>query len=275
MPDTRPPRERERPAPDAPARNPFAPPTAHVEDVCAPINDTLADGPNKVAAGRGFAWWREGWRIFREAPWLWIGIGVALVIISALISLVPVAGDLATSLLFPVFGAGLMLGCRAIDAGEELRFNHLFAGFQNKLGRLLMIGALILLGGVVVAIAIVIAFGVGTATFGGMLGGAGAMDLLGILLIFGIALLVLLVAMAMWFAPALVALHELTAFEAMKLSFRGCLRNWLPFLAYGLALIGIAILASLPLRLGWLVLMPLIYCSTYAAYRDIFTTERP
>jgi hypothetical protein len=272
MSDTRPPRGKERPTPGTQARNPFAAPTAHVEDVRAPINETLADDPNKVAAGRGFAWWSEGWRIFREAPGLWIGIGVTLMIINILVGLVPVVGDLATSLIFPVFGAGLMLGCRAIDAGEELRFGHLFAGFQDKLGRLLMIGVLVLLGSVVI-IAIAFAFGVGTSVFfGGTQTGASDMNLFTLLLVLGIVLVGLLAIMAIWFAPALVALHELTAFEAMKLSFRGCLRNWLPFLAYGLAFIGIAILASLPLGLGWLALMPLIYCSTYAAYRDIFTT---
>jgi hypothetical protein len=263
MPDTELPRGRERPPSGAQARNPFAPPTAHVEDVRAPIDDTLADGPNKVAAGRGFAWWREGWRIFREAPWLWVGIGVTLMIISVLVSLVPAVGDPAGWLIYPVFDAGLMIGCRAIDAGEDLRFNHLFAGFQNKLGRLLMIG----MPGCIITFA----YDRGTGHFDGMLASAGDMDPLGLLLVLGIALAALLL-MAAWFAaPALVVLHELTAFEAMKLSFRGCLRNWLPFLVYSLAFIGIAILATLPLLLGWLVLVPLIYCSGYAAYRDIFT----
>jgi uncharacterized membrane protein len=278
MPDTNSPHGREHPAPGAQTRNPFAAPTAHVEDVRAPVNEMLADDPNKAAAGRGIAWWHEGWYIFREAPWLWIGLGVSLMIINVLISLVPVAGDLATSLLFPVLGAGLMLGCRAIDAGEYLRFGHLFAGFQNKLGRLLMIGVFALLGVfaiVFVVSGIAIVFGAGiTAISDGTLDGAGITDPLGILLVLGIVLVGLLAVMAMWFAPALVALHELTAFEAMKLSFRGCLRNLLPFLAYGFAFIGFAFLATLPVGLGWLVLTPLIYCSTYAAYRDIFTTER-
>jgi hypothetical protein len=276
MSDTKLPRGRERPASGAQARNPFAAPTAHVEDVRAPIDDTLADDPNKVAAGRGFAWWREGWRIFREAPWLWIGIGVTLIIVILLASLVPIVGDLATSLLFPVFGAGLMLGCRAIDAGEELRFDYLFAGFQNKPGRLLMIGVLVLLGTLaVIAIAFVfgIGFGIGASVFfGETQAGANDMNLFMLLLVLGFVLVGLLAMMALWFAPALVVFHELTAFEAMKLSFRGCLRNWLSFLAYGLAFIGIAILACLPLLLGLLVLMPLTYCSIYAAYRDIFTT---
>jgi uncharacterized membrane protein len=77
--------------------------------------------------------------------------------------------------------------------------------------------------------------------------------------------------MSVWFAPALVALHDLTAFEAMKLSFRGCLRNFLPFLIYGLVSIVLAVLATLPIGLGWLLLVPSLVCSVYASYRDIFT----
>ena len=41
-------------------------------------------------------------------------------------------------------------------------------------------------------------------------------------------------AMLNWFAPALVALRGVSAIDAMKLSFVSCLRNWLPFLLYGL-----------------------------------------
>jgi uncharacterized membrane protein len=84
-------------------------------------------------------------------------------------------------------------------------------------------------------------------------------------------LLIVPLGMSIWFAPALAALHELTAFEAMKLSFRGCLRNVLPFLSYGLAAIVLAIVASIPLGLGWLLLIPVACCSVYAGYRDIFT----
>ena len=76
--------------------------------------------------------------------------------------------------------------------------------------------------------------------------------------------------MAMWFAPALVVFNERGVLEAMKESFRGCLRNIVPFLVYGLAGLVLSILASIPLALGWLVLGPVLVASIYAAYRDIF-----
>ena len=77
-------------------------------------------------------------------------------------------------------------------------------------------------------------------------------------------------AMAIWYAPALVILNDIPAAEAMKLSFKGCLRNMVPFLVYGVVGIILAIIASIPLALGWLLLLPTMICSTYVSYREIF-----
>lgn len=274
MSDTGSPSRKERPLPAAWTNNPFEAPTAHVEDARTTIDDTLAVDPNGVGAGRGAAWWSEGWHLFREATGIWIGISIVLVIINIVVGLVPVVGDLATSFLFPVFGAGLMLGCHSVESGEELTFGHLFAGFQNNLGRLLMVGVLYLVGiAVIIAIAAALGFGGGFAAAAA--GSRNTAALSGLLLgsLVALALGIPLV-MSVWFSPGLVVLHDLTAFEAMKLSFRGCLRNILPFLIYGLLFVVLAALASLPLFLGWLALMPVMFCSTYASYRDIFTNGR-
>ena len=75
---------------------------------------------------------------------------------------------------------------------------------------------------------------------------------------------------AHWFAPALVVFHQLGPVEAMKDSFLGCLRNVLPFLVYGIMFTLLAILATIPLGLGWLVLGPVTVASIYTAYRDIY-----
>ena len=78
------------------------------------------------------------------------------------------------------------------------------------------------------------------------------------------------VAMAYWFAPALVALNGLGPVAAMKTSFLGCLKNILPFLLYGLVAMLAGLLAVIPLGLGWFVLGPVLAASMYAAYRDIY-----
>ena len=81
------------------------------------------------------------------------------------------------------------------------------------------------------------------------------------------------VAMAAWFAPALVVLNDMGVGDAIKASFWACLKNIVPFLVYGLILFGLAIVASIPFGLGWLALGPTLAASVYAAYRDIFYTS--
>jgi uncharacterized membrane protein len=77
-------------------------------------------------------------------------------------------------------------------------------------------------------------------------------------------------AMAMYFAPSLVALDQVPVLKAFSLSFFGCLRNILPFLVYGLVAMLMLILGTLPLLLGLLVVLPILTIAVYTAYRDIF-----
>jgi len=93
-----------------------------------------------------------------------------------------------------------------------------------------------------------------------------------VLLVMLVMLLLLVpVAMMFWFAPVILVLNdEVGVLESMKLSFRGCLKNLLPFLLYGLLGFVLSIVASIPLMLGWLVLTPVVIASIYAAYKDIY-----
>jgi uncharacterized membrane protein len=85
-----------------------------------------------------------------------------------------------------------------------------------------------------------------------------------------LALMVPLMA-AYWFAPALVMMHDMKPLAAMKASFVACIRNFIPFLVYGIVMTIAAIVAMIPFGLGLLVWMPVAIASTYIAYRDIFT----
>ena len=93
--------------------------------------------------------------------------------------------------------------------------------------------------------------------------GAGFAALIGIVLFS-------LLMMAMQFAPMLVFFRSVPPLHAMKLSLRAFLHNVGPMLVYGLTLMLLAVLASLPMFLGWVVLLPLIFTSLYASYSDIF-----
>jgi len=255
--------------------NPYAAPKAAVADAPVPQGEYVAGG-KKVLAARGWNWLADGWTLFKAAPGLWIGINVVFVVILFALALVPLLGPVAQSLLMPVFMGGILMGCRAIDDGSGLQFNHLFEGFKTRFGTLVSVGALYLAGFVAIMVVVMIITGaglMGLVMSGGAGQGAAPTGAAAVTLLLAILLataLALPLVMAVWFAPALVVFHDLGAVDAMKQSFTGCLRNILPFLVYGIIGFVFAILASLPVGLGWLVLGPVIAASVYTSYRDIY-----
>lgn len=229
-------------------------------------------GGRKVDAGQGIEWLKEGWQVFLKNPGVWIAISVIALIIFVVLGFIPLLGQLAANLLAPVISAGLLIGCRALVQGEELKIEHLFAGFQQQTGNLVLLGVLALAASVVIGIVSFAIVG-GSAATGAIVGNsAGAGMALGG---FMLAMLVVLalaapLAMAMWFAPALVVFRNRPPIEAIKASFNACLTNLVPFLVYGVLLFVLAIVAALPLGLGFILLLPVAAGSVYAAYVDIF-----
>jgi uncharacterized membrane protein len=76
--------------------------------------------------------------------------------------------------------------------------------------------------------------------------------------------------MAIWFAPALVYFNDMAPVAALKASFSANLKNWLVMLVFGLIVLVLCFFALLPMGLGFLVLMPVLYAALYASYKDIF-----
>jgi len=261
-------------------------------------------GPAARSAGHGWAWISRAWSLFKQEPRIWL-LAVALVyLVTIALSMVPVVGSLATMLLGPVFAGGLMLGAQTQQRTGTLSVVAGFDGFSRHGGQLALVGVLYLLGVVLVFVAA----GLVAVTAGGL--SAGSLEALntgdpeavaaamgpGILSLVLVAMLFFVpLLMAYWFAPPLVALEGLSALDAMRMSFRGCLKNILPFLVYGLALF--FLLVALSLLFGLLaamlsaiaeslavvavaLLIPLmlvfaviVVLSIYTGYQDIFLSD--
>ena len=245
--------------------NPCHPPQAD-QNVPRQVEDLALVAPRKRNAGAGLDWFKKGFAYFKMEPWTWIGSVLIFWILFMGVSMIPFISVLST-LLWPVFSAGFMLACYALYRGETFGVGVLFAGFSRNLGSLIAVGALYFLGTLVIMVVTV----VGMILAGGGPGGGPENPLLAALV--GLVMFGSMVPlmMAVWFAPPLVVFHGLRAPRAMSLSFQGCWRNMIPFLVYGLVGLVLAIAATLPLMLGWLVLGPVIFSSTFAAYLDIFT----
>jgi hypothetical protein len=225
-----------------------------------------------VDAGRPVEWIKAGWKLFLKNPGIWIAQVVIGGIILIVLSVIPVLGHLASNFLAVIFAGGMLLGCKSLAEGGELRVDHLFAGFKQNTGNLVMVGVYYMVG-MVIVFAVMFAIGGGGMLSGALVGrGAGAGLIAGGIILAALVGMLLFtpLAMAVWFAPPLVVFHNVAPLEAMKASFFVCLKNVWPFLVYGVILLVLTFLAAIPVLLGFLVLMPVLLGAHYTSYRDLF-----
>jgi hypothetical protein len=230
-------------------------------------------------AGRGLAWFTEAFYSFRHNVGAWMGIGFILFIFGVISLTIPLF-SLILQLFTPVLIGGLLLGCRDSSNGGQLSLHHLFAGFSHATGNLLLLGILYTIGAALILALMagmaIIAVG-GSVIVSAIING----DPLTILDNLILLLLVILVGsllfvpllMSVWFGPALIVFEGYSPLHAMKHSFLGCVKNTLAFLVYGLVGLVLAVFATLPLMLGWIVLLPVTIIGFYLSYRDIYAQD--
>jgi uncharacterized membrane protein len=230
----------------------------------------------KLPGERGWAWIKQGYALFMKAPLLWLTLLIICIVAAVLVSLIPVVGEPLVSIATPVVLIGLMAGARAVECGEELELAYLFSGLQKCTVQLLALGVIAVIGQYSI-FAVMQAAG-GEALVSLMMSHepisdpavmtqavAGA----GFALLIGAALFSTLM-MAMQYAPMLVYVNGLSPLIALKISLQAFLKNMNAMLVYGLTFMAFAVLASLPMMLGWLVLLPVIFTSLYVSYSEIF-----
>ena len=145
---------------------------------------------------------------------------------------------------------------------------------------LLILGLLYLVGIIICMIPLFIAMG--SMMFSMMTGGMGSsygmmndISLGSIFLGYLLSMLLIIpLYMALWFAPALVVLHNLEPIAAMKKSFEAGKVNVVPILVYGLiSVLLLPILTMLTLGLGVLLILPIMLLTYYTSYRDVWTDQ--
>jgi uncharacterized membrane protein len=231
-----------------------------------------------VDSGRGAAWWTESWALFMKNPGMWLVFGVIFFIGSAVLSMVPVLGGLVVAVATQVIVGGWMLSARKLDSGGTLQPADLFLGFKEKLNPLLVLGAMALGASIIIMLVagvmgggafIGMAMGGAARSTGGMMAGAGMM----LLTLLVVMVLGFVFAMAFWYAPALIVFRDVAPVDAVKASWSATLTNVVPLLIYGVIWIVAAVIASIPLMLGWVLLLPLTMLGMYRSYIDLF--EQP
>lgn len=231
----------------------------------------LLDEPVSLPAGSGVDWLKHAWAIFMARPLLWVGFAICYLVGFLVLSLIPIinffVGFLGTFIL-----AGVAYVAYQIDMDEPVGFGDFFMGFRHNVSQQVLLiiinfAAVILL---IIAFALLATvFGAGiNMTTGDFQGGMSlVMVLIGLVALFFYVPLI----MCMWLAPILILFHDVPAFSAMKMSFRACLKNILPFFVFGILLIPATIIAMIPLGLGLLILTPVMMIAGYSAYKQMLT----
>jgi hypothetical protein len=235
------------------------------------------DIPRKVAASQGFQWVATGFRLYRKGPLLLsAAFGMLFGVVMAL-GLIPVIGGSLSELASPLMVAGFMAAYRALDEGNELELPQFMAGVQGPAIPLMAVGAVQLLGALLIS---QVMLGMGFDPQAVMAAAKNAEtspeQLQALLnqsmpaLLTGMALFTPLI-MATWFAPALILFGGARPLTALGVSMRAVVKNWAAMLTNSIALGLLLFLAALvPMLLGLLVAMPVLFGSLYASYQALF-----
>jgi hypothetical protein len=246
-----------------------------------------------VPGPRGWRWLTEGWKLFRSAPLSWLALVFGYWMLMTVVSILPLIGVVAVLVLVPGFSIAFMAASREAEQGRPVQLSLLFAGFrQNLRGQLV-------LGGVYFA-SIALLLSVSMLADDGALArwmvtgarpGTQVVQSDAFLSSLMVAATIYIpIMMLFWFAPTLVAWHGMPVGKALFFSLFACLMNWRAFTVYsiGCALVLLVapfiVLFVLMLASGGtlrpaamavlfpfvLSMMPTLFASFYASYRDIF-----
>jgi uncharacterized membrane protein len=208
---------------------------------------------------------------------VWMGLSAGWMLITLGLVLVPLVGGVAANLLQPVFFASFALAARRQLDGKAPEMGDLFLGFRRPLRPLVNLGAILLVAeiGIFLLMSLLGLPGVSEAEevvtvtdYVRALQGKEWILLVGLLL-------TALVKGALWFAPALLAFHDLSTAHAIRWSLFAALSNLGAMLAYGIALTVVFVAGALPWGLGLLVAIPVMVASTYTGYAEVFEETAP
>lgn len=178
---------------------------------------------------------------------VWMLIGLIYLIISAVLNFIPIINIIVPTLLAPLFTAGLVLGAHHIYKGEKIEIGQLFAGFSvPKSNQLFIVGAITIVASLLMLLVVFLFVGSDflTAIFAGgqpdpaVLAKMTGKMLLLIPLGFIASILFMLI---FWFPPILIARHDLSAIDAIKIGFKGAMKNLGAVIVFVLMLIVVAI----------------------------------
>lgn len=231
----------------------------------------LLPEPRNVPAGNGFDWIKQGFGYFKLQPFSWAVMAFLFFLLMVVMSTIPIL-SIFTNLVSPVFWGGMILGCAALDRGEKINVNYLYAAFSQHAPKLMIVGVLYGLGALLIGMVLMSVMGVGHATGAEDVVTPAAMNIsggdVGMFILLAMILMIPLL-MAYVFAIPLVIFHDLGAIEAMKRSYTASIRNLGAIMVFFLGSGILGFVAAIPMGLGFVVLIPTLAAACYVGYKEI------
>lgn len=253
-------------------QNPYAAPQSQVAPSHALPGGDLLDPPKACDAGAALSWLSKGWTLFMQAPGAWVLMALLFLVGYMIVAFIPMGG-LIIQILLPMVLAGMYIGADKLNFGEDIAVGVMFEGFSRNAAQLALVGLVGLLLQLVLAIIVLVPFFLifGLSLFSGDkpdfgTGSVIALAVVGLIFMVGSYL----IALAAWFAPMLVAMNDMDAVSAVKLSFAAGMRNLGATIVMFLLMMLLMIGGLLTLGLGMLVVFPVLATASYAGYREIF-----
>ena len=229
----------------------------------------------EMKPARGAAWLAEAFALFRRKPFAWIGLCTGWLLITFAVVQVPAVGLAVSSFLQPVFFASFAIAAFRQLAGEPVMMGDLFSGFRRNVRALIQLGAIMLIAHLLIIFIVWVILGMPTPPAEGAMTFQEFVDSLKgkewAMLVF--VVLSAAVKGALWFAPPLIAFHDMTTSQAIRWSVYAAISNIGAMLVYGLALMAAMFVAMIPWALGLLVVIPMMVISTFIGYREVFGTQ--
>lgn len=232
-----------------------------------------------LKGGRGVQWIVRAFHLYRAKPLAWIGLCAGWLLITLLLAgLLHPIGPAIAGALQPVFFGGFALAARKQQGGGPLLMGDLFSAFRGgDLRALLLVGSVTMALHASIVVAMVAMMGLPTPSSNATMTTAELVELMkGKEWVFAVGMgLSGLVNAAFWFAPPLIVFHHMSASHAVRWSVYASLSNLGAMLLYGVALVVMVLVGSIPWGVGLLVAVPLMVISTYFGFDEVFVKPPP
>ena len=181
-------------------------------------------------------YFKTSWDLFWKAPWMFIGATVVWGIITSILSIFPIVGQMASLLLHAIEMAGFYIVIQKFLNKEAIDFNDFFSGFKlaNKLIVPYVLSIIIMIAGffflVIPGIYLAVAY-------------------------------ILVIPISLY--------YDEDVWNTLEASRKIVSQNWFSFFGFLILLFLFNILGALCLLIGLLVTIPVSIISTYILFKDI------